>query len=82
MSAIPRNAEIGKIKVAGPVQFRVSTTNRFQAFILSYSMNAVEHHEPTPDGQQCSDTALLVELLEPSLNSLMMIVHGIKICDL
>lgn len=41
MSASPGNAEIGTIKVAGPVKFRASTTNRFHAFILNYFMNAV-----------------------------------------
>lgn len=41
MSASPGNAEIGTIKVAGPVKFKVSTTNRFRAFILNYFINAI-----------------------------------------
>lgn len=41
MSASPGNAEIGTIKVAGPVKFRVSITNRFHAFILNYFINAI-----------------------------------------
>lgn len=41
MSASPGNAEIGTIKVAGPVKLRVSTINRFHAFVLKYFMNAL-----------------------------------------
>lgn len=41
MSASPGNAEIGTIKVAGPVKFRVNTINRFHAFVLKYFMNAL-----------------------------------------
>lgn len=41
VSASPGNAEIGTIKVAGPVKFRLSATDRFHAFILNYFMNVV-----------------------------------------
>lgn len=76
MSASSGNAEIGTTKVAGPVEFRVSTTNRFHTLILNCFMDTVLSimSQPLISSRAATRFASAMEhsleLSEPSLNYL------------